>query len=150
MKVRLFIAVSIFVSLFSVANAEQGNRIILASNSSAKTSAVAVNVRIVKSEEILKLADYDEELVIFDVRSKANRAKGKITWSESFVANKLALQQLSKKITDKETTIVIYGDKNSSVAAKSAEKIIAQGYKNVYWFKGGWAEWKRKGLKIDL
>lgn len=150
MKVRLFIAVSVFVSLFSVANAEQGNRIILASYSFGKASILKDGARIVKGEDVLKLADYDEELVILDVRSKASRKKGHITWSEKFSSKRGAFQQLNQKVTDKETTIVIYGNKNSSIAAKSAKKIMAQGYKNVYWFKGGWPEWKRKGLKIDL
>lgn len=146
MKVYLFIAV--FLSLFSVANAEQGNQTILASDSYGKASATG-GARIVKGEDVLKLADYDEELVILDVRNKASRKKGHITWSEEFGSNRAAFQQLNQNVTDKGTTIVIYGNKNSSIAAKSAKKIMAQGYKNVYWFKGGWPEWKGKGLKID-
>jgi len=150
MKVRLFIAVSVFISIFSVANAEQGTRILLASTNFGQASAVKGGARIVKAEDILKLADYDEELVILDVRNKASRQSGNITWSEEFASNSAAYKQLNKKVADKGTTIVIYGNKNSSIAAKSAKKLKAQGYHNVYWLKGGWAEWKTKGLKIDL
>lgn len=150
MKVRLFIAVSVFIGLFSVANAEQGNGILLASTNFGKASVVKGAARIVKAEDILKLADYDEELVILDVRNKASRKTGNITWSEEFRSSQAAFQQFNKKVSDKGTTIVIYGDKNSSIAAKSAQKMKAQGYTNVYWFKGGYAEWKRKGLRIDL
>jgi len=150
MKVRLFIAASVFISLFSVANAEQGNRIILASYSFGKASAVIDGAHVVKGEDVLKLADYDEELVILDVRNKASRKKGHITWSEPFDLTRATLQQLSKNVDDKETTIVIYGNRNSAIAAKSVKKVIALGYKNVYWFKGGWPEWKDKRLKIDM
>lgn len=150
MKVRLFIVVSVLISLFSVANAEQGNRILLASTNFGKASVVKGGARVIKAADILKLADYDEELIIFDVRNKSSRKAGNITWSEAFSSNAAAFSQLNKNVTDKETTIVVYGHKNSLTAAKSAKKIIAQGYRNVYWFKGGWPEWKRKGLKIDM
>ncbi len=150
MKVRLFIAVSVFLSSFSVANAEQGNRIQLASYSFGKASVVKGGARVVIGEDVLKLADYDEEMVILDVRDNASRKKGNITWSESFSAKKSSFQKITKQITDKATTIVIYGDKNSVAAAKSAQKLMAEGYKNVYWFKGGWPEWKTKKLKIDM
>lgn len=147
MKVRLFFVVPVFLSLFSLANAEQGNS---ASYNYGKAPVVKGGAGVIKGEDILKLADYDEELVILDVRNNASRKKGNITWSESFSAKKSAFQQINKKITDKGTTIVVYGDKNSVTASTSARKLIAQGYKNVYWFKGGWPEWKAKKLRIDL
>lgn len=150
MKVRLFIAVSVFLSSFSVANAEQGNRIQLASYSFGKASVVKGGARVVIGEDILKLADYDEEMVILDVRNNASRKKGNITWSEAFSGNKSAYEKLSNSIEDKSTTIVVYGDNNSDIAANSAKKLKTQGYTNVYWFKGGYPEWKTKKLKIDL
>ena len=150
MKVRLFIAVSVLIGLFSVANAEQGNRILLASTNFGKASVVKGGARVIVAEDVLKLADYDEELIIFDVRNKSSRKSGNITWSEGFSSDTAAFNQLNTNVTDKETTIIVYGYKNSLTAAKSAKKIIAQGYKNVYWFKGGWPEWKQKGLKMDM
>ena len=149
MKVRLFIVVSVFLSLFSVANAEQGNGILLASYSFGSAS-ISGGARVIEGEDVLKLADFDEELVIFDVRKNSSRTKGKITWSEGLSSGEKAYKQLSSKIEDKETSIIVYGSRNSNLAARSAKKIMAQGYKNVYWFKGGWPEWKQKGLKIDL
>lgn len=152
MKIRLFSSTSVVIfslCLFSAANAEQGKRIELASNTVAQAAKLS-KVRIVQGEDVLKLADFDEDMVIFDVRSEKERKKGNIRWSESFRLTPVTTTLLHRKIADKKTVIIFYGNNNSSAAVKGAEKTIAQGFKNVYWFKGGWPEWKRKGLKMDM
>lgn len=150
MKVRLSIVILSFLSQFSVASAEQGNRILLASTNFGKASVSIGGARVIKAEEILKLAVIDEEMVILDVRNSELHTKGNIAWSETFSPDPASLKYMGKKIADRQTSIIVYGNRNSSTAAKSAKKLAAYGYKNVYWFKGGFPEWKEKSLKIDL
>ena len=152
MKIYQFSSVAAAVlslCLLSVANAEQGNSIKLVSSVIGQPSNIS-GVTEINGEEVIKLADYDEEMVIFDVRSEAKRKQGKIHYSEGFHLKRLTTRYLAEKVADKNTVIVFYGDKNSTSAAIGAKNTVAQGYKSVYWFKGGWTEWKRKGLKIDI
>jgi rhodanese-related sulfurtransferase len=104
----------------------------------------------IKAAEVVKLADYDEEMVIFDVRSATERKKGKISWSESFQSKQMTAQHLADSLASKDTVVVFYGNKNSTLAAKGAKFAVSNGYKSVYWFTGGWSEWTKSGLRLDM
>ena len=104
----------------------------------------------VKPDEVVKLADSDEEMVIFDARSEAQRGKGKIHWSEGFEPKQLTTNQLADKVASKSTVVLFYGDKNDRIAAAGAKIAVSKGYKKVYWLQGGWSEWQKSGLRLDM
>lgn len=104
----------------------------------------------IKAAEVVKLADYDEEMVIFDVRSATSRKKGKISWSESFQKKQMTAEHLADTLASKDTVVIFYGNKNSKFAAKGAKFAVSNGYTNVYLFTGGWSEWTKSGLRLDM
>lgn len=106
-------------------------------------------VKIITAEEVLTLADYDEEMVVFDARGSKQRAIGHIRWSEEFRVKTLSPAMLADSVAGPSTVIVFYGNKNSPAAIQGAKIAVKGGYTNVYWFKGGWEEWQSKGLKMD-
>ena len=112
------------------------------------TASGITGVKQVNGEEIIKLADNDEDMVTFDSRSAAQRKKGSLTWSEPFNAKTLTPELLSEKVAENTTAIVFYGEPNSQDAAQGAKFAVKSGYENVYWFKGGWDEWKQKKLSL--
>lgn len=112
------------------------------------TTSGITGVKQINGEDIIKLADNDEDMVTFDSRSAAQRKRGALNWSEPFNTKTLTPKLLSEKVAENTTTIVFYGEPNSQEAAQGAKFAVKSGYKNVYWFKGGWDEWKQKKLTL--
>lgn len=104
----------------------------------------------VKSAEVIELANYDEEMVIFDARSEAQRNKGKIRWSERFELEQLTAKHLENTVASKTTVVLFYGDKKDRKAAMGAKVAVSKGYNKVYWLQGGWSEWQQSGLRLDM
>ena len=104
----------------------------------------------VQPAEVIKLANTDEDMVIFDARSEAQRNKGKLPWSEGFELKQLAANQLANKIASKTTVVLFYGDKNDRHAAMGAKMAVSNGYTKVYWLQDGWSAWQQSGLRLDM
>ena len=103
----------------------------------------------VQPAEVIKLANLDEDMVIFDARSEAQRNKGKLPWSEGFELKQLAANQLASKVASKSTVVLFYGDANDPNAAMGAKMAVSKGYTSVYWLQGGWPAWQQSGLRLD-
>ncbi|WP_455203053.1 rhodanese-like domain-containing protein, partial [Kaarinaea lacus] len=57
--------------------------------------------------------------------------------------------QLAQVVADKFTPVVFFCDGiHSSHSYRAAKKVVALGYANVFWFRGGIQEWADKGLPI--
>ena len=104
----------------------------------------------VQPAEVIRLANTDEEMVIFDTRNEAQRNKGKLPWSEGFELTQLAAKQLADKVASKSTVVLFYGDANDPNAAKGAKLAVSKGYNKVYWLQGGWSAWQQSGLRLDM
>lgn len=104
--------------------------------------------QVTSAEQLLQLADADEEMVIFDTRSSSQFQRGRIHWAVSLAGQPLTNQLLQKHVAAKTTTIVIYGEADSEAAAKAANFASSAGYRAVYWLKGGWDEWQQKKLSL--
>ena len=107
-------------------------------------------VLMANASDVIKLADFDEEMVIFDTRTATERKRGKISWSEGLQQTQLTKQHFGKALASKETVVLFYGNKNCPIAAKGAKFAAAKGYKNVYWLAGGWSAWAKSGLRLDM
>ena len=103
----------------------------------------------VDAEEIFELAEELDDLVIIDSRKPSDHAKGHIETSINLTDTKTNAESLAKLLSSKSTNVVFYcnGPKCSRSYAAS-KNAIELGYSNVYWFRGGWAEWLDKGFPV--
>lgn len=99
----------------------------------------------VDAEAVIDLANKFKKLVIVDSRIPDDRKLGFIEHSISLPDAKTNCKSLAAIIPRKDTPVLFYcnGVKcgRSVVATKQA---LQCGYKKIYWFRGGFEEWKAK------
>ena len=103
----------------------------------------------VTASEVVDLVGSLENLVIIDARKPADRAAGYIEGSVGLVNTETTPESLAKLVATKETPILFYcnGEKCGR-SVESAKNAVAWGYKEIYWFRGGWDEWSSEGLPV--
>lgn len=100
----------------------------------------------ITAEELKEAMDKSEKLIILDVRSGEEVARGKI--AESF---HLPVDEIETKIyslmPDKNTKIIVYclSGSRSFIAAERLENL---GYKNVFDMQNGLLAWRSKGYPL--
>lgn len=103
----------------------------------------------VSAEEVVDLVGKTPNLVIVDSRKASDFQKGFIEGAIGLPNTDTNKDSLAKIIKTKTTPVLFYcnGPKcgRSGEAAKVA---LAEGYKKVYWFRGGIEEWEAKGLPL--
>jgi rhodanese-related sulfurtransferase len=103
----------------------------------------------VSAEEVIDLVEKFDELVILDARKKSDVAKGFIEGSISLPNTETNADSLAKNIPSKSTPVVFYCNGiKCGRSVKAAKIAIAEGYTNIYWFRGGIQEWEAKGLPV--
>jgi len=99
----------------------------------------------VSAEGVLELAAKIPALLIIDARIRVDRKQGYIEGSISLPDIETSCASLAKVISKKTAPVLFYcnGVKcgRSVVSSKVALKC---GYNNIYWFRGGYAEWVAK------
>ncbi len=133
----LFMAVALFASMLVQAAEEQPLNI----NGATTVSA----------EQLLDLADSHDDLVIIDARSESDYDKGHIPDVVRIKNTDITDANLAANISAKDTPVCFYC--NGTTCGRSADavnKAKAAGYSNLYWFRGGIAEWKEKGFPIEM
>lgn len=99
----------------------------------------------VNAEQLINLINEFPDLVVIDSRM-GDRHEGYIEGSISLPDIDTTCDSLAKNINSKSTPIAFYcnGVKcgRSVVAARTAIKC---GYNKIYWFRGGFIEWKSNG-----
>lgn len=103
----------------------------------------------ISAEDIFELFDKFEDLVIIDSRKPADREAGYIEGSIALPDFDTTAESLAKNIESKATPVIFYCNGEKCGRSVKASKIaVAEGYKNVYWFRGGWEEWEKKGYPV--
>ncbi len=103
----------------------------------------------ISAEQLIELADKYNNLVIIDARKPSDRAQGYIEGSIGLVNTDTTPASLSSHIKSKNTPVVFFCNGEKCGRSVESSKIaVKDGYKNVYWFRGGWAEWIEKGLPV--
>ncbi|MDX1810588.1 MAG: rhodanese-like domain-containing protein [Gammaproteobacteria bacterium] len=103
----------------------------------------------VSAEEMIDLVEKFDELVIIDSRKKSDVAKGFIEGAVSLPNTDTNADSLAKNIPSKSTPVVFYCNGiKCGRSVKAAKIAIAEGYTNIYWFRGGMQEWEAKGLPV--
>ncbi|PCJ86941.1 MAG: rhodanese [Thiotrichaceae bacterium] len=104
----------------------------------------------INAEDLIKLAQDHDDLIIIDSRIKSDRRQGYISGSVSLPDTDTNCVSLLPVIDNKATPTVFYCNgpkcRRSDIAISKAAEC---GYKNLYWFRGGFKEWKEKNYLIS-
>jgi rhodanese-related sulfurtransferase len=100
----------------------------------------------VSAEALIELAEREPKLVVIDSRVTSDRHHGYIQGSVSLPDADTACATLGDVVPSHDTPTLFYcnGVKcgRSVIAVKIAKGC---GYRKLYWFRGGFEEWKQKG-----
>lgn len=106
----------------------------------------AVNVT---AEEVVELILSKPDLVIIDARMNGEYAKGHIEGAVNILNTSMQQQDLEAAAPDKTMPIIVYCNGERCLRSSDAvSKAMEWGYRNVFWFRGGWREWTDKGLPV--
>ncbi len=104
----------------------------------------------INAEMLIQLARHNEDLVIIDSRIKADRRQGFIAGSISLPDTETNCTTLLPIIDRRDTPTVFYCNgpkcRRSDIAVDIAKECK---YTNIYWFRGGFEEWKNKEYLIS-
>ncbi|MDH5485639.1 MAG: rhodanese-like domain-containing protein [Gammaproteobacteria bacterium] len=101
----------------------------------------------ISAEQMIELILARPGVIVIDSRKRTEYLKGHIEGAINLLNTSMTLASLQQFVPDLATDIVFYCNgvrcKRSSDAVIKA---VSWGYKNVYWYRGGWKEWTDKKL----
>lgn len=104
---------------------------------------------IVSAEEVVELILTRPELLVIDARKKEEFVKGHIEGAINLLNTDMQAEDLAVLAPDKAGSIVFYCNGIRCLrSADSVKKAMEWGYRNVFWFRGGWKEWTDKRLPV--
>ena len=99
------------------------------------------------SEDIFKLYEKTPNLLIIDARITSDRKHGYIEGSVNLPDLDTNCKTLAKVIPTKKTPILFYcNGVKCGRSVSSSKTALKCGYTNIYWFRGGFEEWKSKNM----
>ena len=102
-----------------------------------------------KAEQIIELILNTPELVIIDARKEDEFTKGHIENAISLLDTEMSAETLAAHVPSKETPLLFYCNGERCLrSTNAAHKALSWGYTTIYWFRGGWVEWREKNLPI--
>lgn len=100
-----------------------------------------------------KAKDKPELVLLIDPRTPAQFQAGHIPGARNIQLDEFQSQSTRQgriPAYERFETLVVYGnDPASTVARAMAKRLMANEYKDVYWFTGGTAEWVRTGGHLE-
>ena len=103
----------------------------------------------VSAEEVIELILLNPELVVIDSRKKTEFSKGHIEGSVNILNTVMQPEELEMIAPDKTKAILFYCNGTRCLrSSDAASKALDWGYKNIFWFRGGWNEWTEKRLPV--
>lgn len=99
----------------------------------------------VDAEGLIDLVGRLTDLTLVDSRIATDRAQGHIEGSVSLPDEKTSCDSLGKVLSGKDTPVLFYCNGPKCGRSAVAVRIALQcGYSSIYWFRGGFEEWKHK------
>ncbi len=99
----------------------------------------------VDAEGVIDIVEKISDLIIIDSRIRQDRAQGYIEGSVSLPDIETNCATLAKLIPKKSSPVLFYcNGPKCGRSVKASNKALACGYRNIYWFRGGFEEWKIK------
>jgi len=92
----------------------------------------------ISMDEAIEMMETEENYIILDVRTKEEFDAGHIEGAIN-IANEVIHQDQSENLPDKEQLILVYC-RSGNRSKQASEKLVKQGYTNVYEF-GGIIDW---------
>ena len=103
----------------------------------------------VSAEEVIELILLNPELVVIDSRKKTEYSKGHIEGAINILNTIMKQENLEIVAPDKTKAILFYcNGRRCMRSAAAVSKALDWGYKNIFWFRGGWTEWMDKQLPV--
>lgn len=103
----------------------------------------------VSAEEVIELAESTPNLVIVDSRKASDFQKGYIEGAVGLPNTDTNGASLAKIAPNKATPLLFYcNGVKCGRSGKAAQIAMGEGYKKIYWFRGGMEEWEAKGLPV--
>lgn len=101
------------------------------------------------AEQVVALILKQEALVIIDARRHEEYAKGHIEGATHLFEATMAPETLARHVPHPDTPLLFYCNgvqclRSSNAAIKARD----WGYRNIYWFRGGWNEWRDNQLPV--
>lgn len=105
----------------------------------------------VSAEDVVKLVTSKSDLVIIDARKASDRTSaGWIEGSIGLPNTDTTPDALAKHVASKSTPVLFYcNGVKCGRSVDSSNIAVKAGYKEIYWFRGGWEEWTDKGLPVS-
>lgn len=99
------------------------------------------------AEGVLDLVEKIPDLLIIDARIRSDRKQGYLEGSISLPDVETNCETLAKVIPTKKTPVLFYcNGVKCGRSVNSSRAALDCGYNNIYWFRGGFEEWKDKDL----
>lgn len=112
-------------------------------------NGMPLGVAIVEAEDVIRLAQQNRDLIIIDSRTSVDREIGYIEESVSLSDNQTNCETLSKISKRLDRPLVFYCN---GIKCARSQRAVRQasvcGYSKLYWFKGGYEEWREKHLPV--
>lgn len=115
-----------------------------------ETPTTLAGTTVITAEDLLDLSDTKADLVIVDARVQSDYDKSHIPGVVRLVNTETTETTLATVIPSKITPVIFYCNGPSCKRSyESAGIAVASGYSNVYWFRGGIAEWTQKDYPVE-
>ncbi|MDH5612676.1 MAG: rhodanese-like domain-containing protein [Gammaproteobacteria bacterium] len=103
----------------------------------------------VSAEEVIELILLNPDLVVIDSRKKTEYSKGHIEGAVNILNTVMRQEDMEMIAPDKTKAILFYCNGTRCLrSADAVSKSLEWGYKNIFWFRGGWNEWMDKHLPV--
>jgi rhodanese-related sulfurtransferase len=111
--------------------------------------ATIPGVTTVTAEEVLGLVDRTQGLVIIDSRLAAEAERGIIEGAVNLPNTELSAQKLAAVVAPDRPVLFYCNGVHCPRSQDACTKAVAWGWRQVYWFRGGVAEWTQKGFPLS-
>lgn len=104
---------------------------------------------LVDAEGVITVANDKPQLVIIDSRIPSDRTHGYIEGSINLPDTETDCASLAERIPRLDSPVLLYcNGPKCGRSAKAAEIAVECGYRDLYWFRGGFEEWLEKGYPV--
>lgn len=104
---------------------------------------------LVTAEQAVELLITQPYMVIIDSRHVEEFKKGHIEGAINLLDTDTTSESLKKHLSSKATAVLFYCNGERCLrSSNSAKTAVNLGYKNIYWFRGGWNEWTEKKMPV--
>lgn len=102
------------------------------------------------AEQVVELILNTPDLVIIDSRKQEEYAKGHIENAISLLDTTMDEELLAEFVSTKASPVLFYCNGERCIRSTNAvTKALSWGYSNIFWFRGGWVEWREQHLPVS-